>query len=170
MNTIPKEYQNLIRIYRINVEVIMEMISPIAAATKIRPLKHADGSDDIRAIDEFEDFIVNALAVFDEHDFEVIEEHKSPYKDSNSWYFTLVKRDQLAAKSYKYILFIRLSDHKNKETTDAGRQRFYSEVADRLKQPPTKARQTWRLKEITVNKDVYFSYEEALEDIDRRLD
>lgn len=164
---IPEELKHLVRIYRINVVVTFEMFDDIAA--NIQPLQHPDGSEDLRAVELYDEFIMNALAVFDDHDFEILDEHGSPFKGSHSYYCTLVKRDQLQDMQYKYILFIRLSDHKNREGSEAGRRKFYHDRAQELKQPPTKSKQTWRLKEITVNKDTYNSYEEALEDIDRRL-
>lgn len=164
---IPDEMKNLVRIYRINVEVTFELFSDIAAA--IQPLKHLDGSDDLRALELYDEFILNALAVFDDHDFEILEEHGSPFEGSHSYYCTLVKRDQLKDMKYKYILFVRLSDHTNREASAASKRKFYHEEAQRLKQPTTKSKQTWRLKEITVNKDTYNSYDEALDDIDKRL-
>ena len=47
--------------------------------------------------------------------------------------------------------------------------RYYSAIADEIKQPTTKHKQVWRLKEIIVNNQHYLSYEDALADIDKRL-
>ena len=161
------EFNNLIKIYRMNVTVEFELIRPIYSDTEIEPLKNPDGTWDQRALDLYDEFIINALEVFDEFDFEVIEEKVSPY--SKSEYFSLVKEEDLKSYDYKYILFIRISDHANREETKAQKKAYYDKHADELKQPTTKSKQTWKLKEITVNKNTYSTYEEALEDIRNRL-
>ena len=165
MNTATSEFKDLIQVFRINVDVELWLTDKIAAA--IQPLQLPDGTDDIKAIEEFEEFIINALGVFDAHDFVVLKEQESPY--SNSWYYSLVKKDQYEAKQYKYILFIRLSDHFNRDASRVQKAEYYSKQAEELKQPETKTKQVWRLKEITVNKETYNSYEEALDAIDKRL-
>lgn len=146
------EFKNLTRIYRVTITIDLEMCNPIAAS--IKPLEHADGSEDTLAMDEYTDFIINTLVLFDVHDFVVLEERESPY--SHSYYCTLVKKDDYGSADYKYILYIRLSDHNNRKTQEQ-------------KQPKTKSKQTWRLKEITVNKDTFNSYDDALDYIDKIL-
>ena len=159
------EFKHLTRIYRVNVEVDLELLNSIVAA--INPLQHPDGSEDILAVDEYENFIINALGIFSVHDFEVIDEHDSPF--SHSYYCTLVKRDQLETLDYKYILFIRLSDHTNRKQVKHYTKQYYDRKAQEMKQPPTKRRQTWKLKEITVNKDTFASYDDALDYLDNIL-
>lgn len=152
---------------KIDIIVEFETISEITAESKIKPLTKPDGTPDLRALDLYNEFIMNALSVFDYHDFEILEEHQSP--SSYSYYFTLVKKDDAKNKEYKYILFIRLSDHPNRSESEKARKIFYAKEAGRLKQPETKTKQVWRLKEIVINNETYFSYEDALEDIDKRL-
>lgn len=157
-----KEYKN-----KVDITVEFELLSEIEATSEIKPLSKSDGSLDLRALDLYDEFIINALSVFDYHDFEVLEEHQS--SSSYSYYFTLVKKDYAKNKDYKYILFIRLSDHTNRSESEKARKAFYAKEADRLKEPKTKTKQIWRLKEITINNETYFSYEDALEDLDKRL-
>lgn len=161
------EFNNLIKIFRTTVTVEFELVSSVYSATEIEPLKNPDGSWDQRALDLYEEFIINALEVFGEFDFEVLEERESPY--SKSVYYSLVKEQDLQNYDYKYILFIRISDHENNKDTKAQKKAYYDKHADELKQPVTKSKQTWKLKEITVNKNTYDSYEDALEDIRNRL-
>ena len=152
---------------KIDITVEFEFMPEIQATCEIKPLTRPDGTPDLRALDLYDEFIVNALSVFDYHDFEILEEHQSP--SSYSYYFTLVKKDDAKNKEYKYILFIRLSDHTNRSESEKARKVFYAKEADRLKEPQTKTKQIWRLKEIVINNETYFSYEDALEDIDKRL-
>lgn len=134
----------------------------------IKPLVLPDGTIDQLALDEYEDFIVNLLGVFDRCDFEVIEERESPF--SFSHYFDLVKSDDITNKDYKYILYIRVSDHELEKGRLSVQREWYADHAETQKQPATKSKQKWKLKRLTVNKDTYFSYDEALDDIEHRLE
>lgn len=135
---------------------------------EVRPLYYEDGSIDQAALADYEEFIVNALEIFDAHDFQVIEEAESDR--SHSIYFSLVKKDDYANKEYKYVLFIRISDHALSERSKSARHKYYADKASELKQPIDKRKQLWKLKDIIVNDSVFSSYDEALDDIDRRLD
>ena len=101
------------------------------------------------------------------YDFVILDEHQSPYTKSE--YYTLVKKSQYDKQEYRYVLFIRLSDHDTDVETKKSKMRYYSAKADGIKQPTNKNKQVWRLKEITVNNQHYTSYEDALDDIDKRL-
>lgn len=136
-------------------------------ASKIKPLRLPDGSFDILAVNEYEDFVINLLEVFDQCDFEVVNEQKSP--EFYSYYFDLVKKDQFNRKDYKYILFIRISDHELSEERVSKQREWYSNRAEQIKQPKSKSKQQWKLKRLTINKDTYYSYDDALEDIENRL-
>lgn len=160
-----QELQDSVRIHRLTVTIYLELNTPVAAS--IKPLQHADGSDDILALEEYTDFLINVLELFDAHDFVVIEERESPY--SHSYYCALVKKDQYDAKNYKYILYVRLSDHANKLESKHSTRQYYHQKAQDQKQLVTKSKQTWRLKEITVNKDTFNSYDDALDYIDGKL-
>ena len=152
---------------RWTITVEFEMMKDIAAATEIRPLRLADGSYDQRALDEYTDFVVNVLGIFDRADFEVIEERHSPYSDS--YYFDLVKKEDFANKDYKYIVYVRISDHDLSSDSAKTQNEWISNHAQQQKQPKSKSKQVWRVNRITVNKDTYYSYEEALEDLENRL-
>lgn len=164
---IPQELRDAVKLHRVTIDVIYEVVDSVAAASTIKPLQTRDGVKDLVAMDEYDSFLVNALQVFSEHDFEVLEERNSPY--SASYYASLVKKQDIDDANYRYILFVRLSDHKNKGESQKGRQKFYEGEAERLKVPKTKSRQIWKLKEITVNKETFNSYDEALEYIHKLL-
>lgn len=134
----------------------------------ISPLLNADGSIDQGAVSEYEEFIVNVLEIFDRHDFEVIEEAESNY--SHSIYYSFVKHDDYDNKDYKYILFVRISDHSVRESSKVGRQKYYANHANQLKEPKSKRKQTWKFKEIIVNNQLFDSYEDALALVEHRLD
>lgn len=160
-------FENLIPVQHIDVKVILEPISDEIAATKILPLKPDGEKYDKHAVDLYDEFIMDALAIFDYYDFIILNEHQSPYTKSE--YYTLVKQSQYEKQDYRYVLFIRLSDHETEIETKKSKMRYYSAIADEIKQPATKRKQVWRLKEIIVNNQHYSSYEDALADIDKRL-
>ena len=137
------------------------------SSSEIKPLLLPDGTYDRLALDEYEDFVINLLEVFDSCDFTIIEERESPY--SQSRYFSLVRKEDESTKEYKYILFVRISDHSLESTRNSVQQKYFNEHAQELKQPKSKSRQKWKLKKLTVNKDTYFSYEDALYDIEEKL-
>ena len=161
---ISSEFDTLIKINRITVTVYYGLECDVAASIPL--LKTGDVYDPL-ALDLYEEFIINVLAIFDAHDFEILEEHESPYSKSN--YFSLVKKSDKLSNDYKYILFVRISDHNNREETKKSKKNYYANLADKLKQPTTKSKQRWKLKEIVVNNSRYFSYEDALTDIESRL-
>ena len=157
------ELSDLVPIKRITVNISFEC----DLSESIRPLRKPDGSYDLVALEEYHEFIINSLSIFDAHNFEILEEHQSPRSESE--YFTLVKSDDLKGENFRFILFVRLSDHPNDEDSYSVTQKYYSDRSDTLKQPKTKSKQIWKLKEITVNNETYYSYDDALEDIDKRL-
>lgn len=160
-------FEDLIPVHRIDVKIILEPVPSEVAATKILPLQPDGEKYDKHAVDLYDEFIMDALAIFDYYDFVILNEHQSPYTKSE--YYTLVKKSQYEAQDYRYVLFIRLSDHETEVETKKSKMRYYSAIADEIKQPTTKRKQVWRLKEIIVNNQHYNSYEAALEDIDKRL-
>ena len=160
-------FADLIPVYRIDVRVILEPDTTEVAATKILPLQPDGEKYDKHAVDLYDEFIMDALAIFDYYDFVILDEHQSPYTKSE--YYTLVKKSQYDKQEYRYVLFIRLSDHDTDVETKKSKMRYYSAKADGIKQPTNKNKQVWRLKEITVNNQHYTSYEDALDDIDKRL-
>ena len=106
-------YDDLTRIYRITVDVVFECTDSIVA-TEILPLQKDNKYDEL-ALDYYNDFILDTIALFDSHDFAILEERKSPY--SYSEYFVLVKQQDLDNDNYQFVLFIRLSDHDNRKST-----------------------------------------------------
>lgn len=167
------EFDNLVKIVgRWNVTVCLEYIGDVSIAasseSSIRPFMLPDGSIDQLALSDYEEFVVNLLGVFERTDFEVIEDRQSPY--SHSYYFDLVKKDQLNKKDFKYILFIRVSDHALSGIRVKQQKEWFDAHAQELKQPKHRSKQRWILKYLTVNKDTYFSYDEALDDLEDRLE
>lgn len=105
---IPQELRDAIKLHRVTIDVIYEEADMISASS-IEPLTDRNGVYSEVALIEYNTFLINALSIFDYHDFDVIEEHDSSY--SQSYYAAFVKKDQVEKANYKYILFVRLSDH-----------------------------------------------------------
>ena len=162
-------HEKMIRIVgRWTITCEFECIQDVAASSSIKPMQLPDGSYDIVALEEYEDFVINLLGIFDRANFEVIEERKSPY--SQSYYFDLVKKDQVDNKSYNYILYVRVSDHSLSPQKVSEQNNWYSLHAESQKQSTTKSKQKWKLKRVTVNKDTYLSYDDALDDLEKRFE
>lgn len=159
-------YEDLTPIRRFTVDIVFEMNSDVAASS-ILPLQNPDGSYDEIALSEYDSFIIEALEIFSHHGLEVLEERESP--QSKPVYYSFVDADELGSDDYKYILFVRISDHANRRKTRAQKMKFYDAHAQELKRPATKSKQVWRLKEITVNGQIFDSYEDALEALDKQL-
>lgn len=166
-------YDQMIKIlgrWTITVEFVYTGTDSFIAASQestIKPLTNPDGTPDQLAVDEYEDFVLNVLEIFDYYDFIVIESRQSPY--SNSYYFSLVCKGDEARKDYKYILYVRVSDHSLSKYQIDSQNKYFGQHAQELKQPPTKSKQRWRVKRITVNRDTYYSYDEALDAIEQRF-
>lgn len=118
-------------------------------------------------ISDYDSFILSALDIFDDHDFDIIQEQESPY--SQSYYAAFVKKSDASEADYKYILFVRLSDHPIDAVSKSGRQKYYRDLAQQLKQPASKSKQVWKLKEVIVDGVQYSSYDEALNALDNSL-
>lgn len=139
----------------------------VIQSSSIEDLQNSNVVYNTIALAEYESFLVNTLDIFEDHDFDVIQEKDSPY--SKSYYAALVKKDQVENADYKFILFVRLSDHENNKHTVKGKKRYYRDLAEKLKQPTTKTKQLWKLKEIVVNNQTFDSYDDALVEIDKLL-
>lgn len=156
-----------VAVKNLRITVVYKECSRAQVDSSIEPLSDDNGVYSSTALSEYESFLISALDVFDDHDFEVIQEKDSPY--SQSYYAAFVKKDQVQRADYKYILFVRLSDHSNNKVTYKGKQAYYRDLAEKLKQPITKAKQLWKLKEIVVNNETFDSYDAALLEIDKLL-
>ena len=144
----------------------------VASGSTIKPLLLPNGEVDLLALEEYEDFVINLLGAFNRQNFEVIKEIERPY--SHSYYLDLVKKDQFDKKQYKYILYVRVSDYGlSKEQISISRKGFADHIESQ-KMLKLKSEQRWKLKRLTVNtdinKDTYYSYDEALEDIEDKLE
>lgn len=160
-------YEELIPVYRIDIKVILEPYTSGIAATDIIPLQPDGEQYDPEALALYDEFIINVLSIFDYYDFVILDEHQSPY--SKSEYYTLVKRNQYEAEDYRYVLFIRISDHELREEGRSGTMKYYSDRANKLKMPKSKNKQIWRLKSVIVNNNHFKTYEQALDEIEKRL-
>lgn len=156
-----------VAVKNLRITVVYEECSKAQVDSSIEPLCDDNGVYSSTALSEYESFLISALDVFDDHDFEVIQEKDSPY--SQSYYAAFVKKDQIEHADYKYILFVRLSDHANNKATYKGKQAYYRDLAEKLKQPTAKTKQLWKLKEIVVNNKTFDSYDAALLEIDKLL-
>ena len=144
------------------ITAVYELVDCIECATD-----DSEGLPSAVIISDYDSFILSALDIFDDHNFDIIQEQESPY--SQSYYAAFVKREDAAASDYKYILFVRLSDHHINNASKSGRQKYYRDLAQQLKQPASKSKQLWKLKEVIVDGIQYASYDDALAALDASL-
>lgn len=152
------------KVIRYDIEV--NLVTDLFAA--ISPIHREDGSIDELAYSEYQEFVFNVYSALDENEFEVIEIEDSTRSDT-SYYFTAYRKSESSDNSIKCLFFIRISDHNIPKESEEGRRRYYKNKAEELKQPKTKKKQTWNLKDIIVNGSTYDSYEAALKGVGDRL-
>lgn len=153
-----------VKIVKINVEI--NMSKEIAAS--IEPILRKDGSVDEAALGEYQEFLINVLSVLDENEYEVLEDRHSNQSDT-SYCITAYKKSESTAQDIKCIIFIRISDHALSSYAQNNISNYHKREAERLKQPVSKTKQTWRFKNIIVNGDIFDSYDAALDEISRKL-
>lgn len=159
---------------KLAIVVEFELISNVAAA--IHSIYNKDGSIDEAALTEYDEFLINLYSVFDYNEFELIEEKQSN-RSETSMYYALYDRTKSTKSDIKCIVFVRVSDHdykekktkENKKITDKHRKQYFSNEAERMKQPKDKVRQKWKMRNVVVNNTKFSNYDEALDYIDKML-
>lgn len=161
--------------FKLDIIVNLEPITDIAASS-IHRVYNKDGSIDQWALIEYEDFVINVLALFDYYEFEVLDE-KYSNKSKTSMYFTIYRKSESNEADIKCLFFVRISDHDYKEKskedrkkTEKHRKEYHEREAERLKQPKTKKRQKWKARNIIVNDETCDSYNEALDKVEKILE
>lgn len=109
------------------------------------------------ALGEYQEFLLNIFAVLDEHEFEVSYD-ESGYRSESIYCITAFKSSESTAEDFRCRISIRIFGEYSPTAFEAAR----------LKQSSRK-KQTWRLKNITVNGEAFAGYYEALEGIGRLL-
>lgn len=162
------------REFKLNIIVNFELITDIAAA--IHPIYNKDGSIDEAALTEYDEFLINLYSVFDYNEFELIKEEQSN-KSETSMYYALYKKSESNEEDIKCIVFVRVSDHdyqektrEDKKKTEKHRKKYFTDEAERMKQPKDKKRQRWKIRNVVVNNEKYSNDYEALDAVDRMLE
>lgn len=138
------------------------------SVSDILPIRLEDGTIDKVALDEYEDFVVNLWSLLDFLGYEELDVNDSIFSET-SWYVATFKNTVSSKDNIEKIIFIRISDHEISEETRKQRKEYYKREAERLKQPKEKDKQKWRFKNIVVNGERYSSYDDALDDLEKRI-
>lgn len=132
------------------------------AASTIVPI-HEGYQLDEQAMSQWNNFIDNVLATLDYYDFDVVDNHKSNYEGSASYYISFYPTDSKGQIISKYLINFRISDHfipnLNKKST-----RYYRNFAQ--KNSRTEGKQRWKLEALIVNDKTFDSYDDALDYLD----
>lgn len=113
-------------------------------------------------------FIDNLLALLDYYDFDV-------YTDTVQWpsyYYYLRHNSQIAKNNVPVVIKLRVSQHTSKHKSAAHLakiKRNTKQTLEKLKLPKSKNKQRYALKYVTVNNEIYDTYESALDDIELQV-
>lgn len=117
---------------------------------------------------DFEDFIYNIGGLINTFQFDIVEEHTSPYSKA-SQYYAFYPSDSDDELCYDKLYFVRISTHKRKSEKDIPFPKYYEKTAQQYKFPKSKKHQGYHVKQILVNNDYYESYEEAYDAIEKKF-
>ena len=139
------------------------------SSSSIKPIKLDTGEIDPIALDGYEDFVVNLRGILDYYGYEEIEDtHKGNFSDT-SQYSSFYKNTDSTKDNIEKIIFVRISDHELDEDSKKGTREYHKYKVDESKQPTDKNKQKWRFRNLIVNGERYESYDEALEELDKRI-
>ena len=155
------------KICRLNIEINMDRDDFAVAASRIVGSEYGRLQGIAKA--EYDEFLINIMEVMDACGFEILDEHQSDRVGSDSAYFTIYKKSESSETDIKCLVFIRISDHDMNEETNRQRKQYHEMLAEKYKQPRTKVKQRWKFRNIIVNNETFSSYDEALDDIERKL-
>ena len=155
----------------ITISVFHSLQSECVLATDIEPVLDDDGLLDMKSLSDYNVFIENLWVMIDYYGFQIIKAKDNKSYPFTSKYVWLASADDADNKSIPLMIKLRVSDHKQSVSLERMKQlkKIDREEAEQLKQPKDKRRQRYVVKEITVNKAVYHTYEEALNAADRLL-
>ena len=123
-------------------------------------------------IGDFEEFCINAGAILNDYDYEILDDHWSDNPESLSYYIVSAKKDDIDNQNTKVIIHIRLSDHNFNNNTDEkqkARNIYYRKLSKQYQLPKDKQNQNWRFYNIVVNGHSYKHYDLALDKLENRL-
>lgn len=154
------------------IDVVYEVptsFGEVSADTEIKPVYLTDGTVDEQALADYDAFIDNIYACLSNR-FELVEVEESP-RSKTSWYFWIYGKDADGNIATKFIVRMRISDHEYPERHNKKAERaFVKEKAQEFKRPKNKRYQEWKIKNITINGEMYSSYEEAEDAIYEKMD
>ena len=153
-----------------NVDVIFTQIANISEVAATTTSSFDSKLLDDSAMSDYNVFVENALAIIEYYGFEQLDDPE--YGDHQiSVRFLLAHEIQIQNDDIPCAIVFRVSDHiqkfgdalkrRNREKTNARVQK--------VKTPKTKRRQKYVLDEIIVNDETYETYEEALDDIEVKI-
>ena len=159
------------------IEVVFEYAeveSVAASESSIEPLsqKPKGGTEADRVYNED---AVNQYRAFCKEVYQFVEERGEIFGEdiyspkSMSYYFTFFPKDSNGKMREKYMIFIRISDHKLPENQEEFVNNLRDDMFQMYKQPGTSLKDGIRQFDVLVNGKKYTSYETALSDTKKRL-
>ena len=137
----------------------------LVASTKIEDV-YKDGEVDGLALIEYETFVEECANEIRFVGFEILDESESR-SSVTSHYFTLASEDDILKDDIKYLIFLRISDHKPNLTKE--QKQWIREQRDNkaefYKQPKYKDKQRWKVRQVVVNGGEFYSYDDAVKHI-----
>lgn len=155
----------------LNIDVYHEVAANIAAAfSEIKPVYDENGELDMQALADYDCFVEDVLGELWYYGFQIMRASESQ-SSKTSKYYTLANEDQVKANDIKYLIFLRISEHHSMldEEQKAWVRKEREKDLQKFKQPATKPKQKFKVREILVDKDSYPSYDAAMEEVVSRI-
>ena len=136
-------------------DIVINQVSGTAEA--IPPVFKADGKIDLAAMDDYDEFIFHVFSVLDCHELEIIEEETDPETET-SYCITAIGKSGSTAGTEKYVFSINMAGQYSPEAFESAKMKslFHSKL-------------TWAVRNVVINGDVFDSYDEALDGLDKKL-
>lgn len=156
----------------IDIDVYLEpVVTDVAAAySNIKPVYNENKEIDEQALADYDCFIEELLGEFEYNGLKLLRASESK-SSATSRYYTLADEAQVNAKDIKYIIFLRVSEHHaalDEEQKAWVREQRRKDL-EHFKQPKTKNKQRFKVREVLVNNETYPSYDAAIADIENKI-
>lgn len=167
------KYENNGNIQEYNIEVCysVELDLDIAASTysSIKPVRLPNGETDQQALADYNAFADNVYEILCYY-FDIVDINFSDSSDT-SRYFYMYAKDKDGNLATKFIIRLRLSDHDYGPEHDTKKEHEHiTKRSQELKKPSSKKTQRWKFRNIIVNDKTCFSYIDAEDEIESRME
>ena len=141
------------------VEVFHDVDTRSIEAATIRPIYDPNGEIDDFALGEYYAFLDQTECYLEDEGLEIIDYQESK-ASKTSFYYTLADAEQYKSGNMKFIIYLRVSDHRSKLRPEQSKllKQKHRDEASRL-------RVRYKLRQILVNSDEFVTYDQACDEV-----